>query len=84
MTCIRRGLELVESKRHSPLDHKCVTVAKDSGELSGCIIICPIPLVDQLIFRKVGFELSYRRIKGDVMVFSLYCLNNSMGVGDLI
>ena len=64
------------------MDSKCVIAAKDSGDLSGCIRIYSIPPVDQSVLRKVGFELSCRRRRGDVMILSLYSSNNSISGGN--
>ena len=64
MIGIRRGPEHLQSKRHSPVDSKYKSSANDSGELSGCMKIYPMPPADQSVLRKVGLELSYRRRRG--------------------
>ena len=71
MIGIRRVPERLQSKRDSPVDSKCTIAANDSGELSGCIRIYPVPPVDQSVLSKVGLELVYRKRRGEVMRFTL-------------
>ena len=82
MTGIRRRLECLQSKRHSPMDSNCTITDNDSGELSGCIRIYPMPPVKQSVLRNVGLELSYRKRRGEVMRFTLQFSNDSMSGGD--
>ena len=82
MTGTRREPVRLQSKRHSPVDFKCTIAANDSGELSVYIRIYPIPPADQSVLRKIGWELSYRKRRGEVMRFTLLFANNSMSGGD--
>ena len=88
MTKIRTGIEKNrhkvriregKTKRYSPVDSKYFIVAIDSGALSGCMIMYPMVPAEQCFFlRKVGFELSYRRRRSEVMLFILQLLKTSI------
>ena len=64
------------------MDYKYLTVAKDSGELSSCVKIYPKPSTDQSVSKKVGFKLSYRRRKDELIIFISQISNKSITKGD--
>ena len=49
-------------------------MAINSGELSGCTIMYPIPPVDQSILRKVRFKLSHRIEEEEVKLLDSFCI----------
>ena len=80
-TGLRQGLKRVRSKSRPSVESKCFIAVIDSSELSGCMRIYPMPPVDQSILRKVGFELSYRRRRSEVITFILQLLKLQLAKG---
>ena len=52
------GQSRERSNENLPMRNKCLTVAKEVEESSGCINIYPIPPLDQTVLRRVVLELS--------------------------
>ena len=63
-----RFIEKEKSKTQSAVVAKWLIAAREVGKSSDCIFIQPIPPVDQSDLINVGFELTYRIRRREIII----------------
>lgn len=77
----RRGPFMVLSKLFSPVIRSSSKASNDTVSLCGCIMIKPIPIALQSVFKNVGNELSYRASTGDEVIATFSDSKRSINSG---